>query len=91
MEGNEGWGQAKRDYPEPSLTTSTDTACVVSLIGETMCSFRGCRWLRALQKRDIMAFHDSVVERFGALCTKKPLLRVLLLHQVSMKAAYLLV
>lgn len=80
-------GRGKRDYPESFLVSSADTARVVSLMGETMCSFRGCRWLGALQKRDIMAFHDSVVERFGALCTKKALLRVLLLHQVSMKAA----
>lgn len=83
-------GAGQKDYPELSLATSTDTACVVALVGETMCSFRGCRWLGALQKKDIMAFHDSVVERFGALRTKKPLLRVWLLHQVSMQAAYLL-
>lgn len=83
-------GRARRDYPEPSLEGSTDTAHVVSLIAETMCSFTGCRWLGAWQKRDIMAFHHSLLERFGALCTKKPLLRVWLLHQVSMKAAYLL-
>lgn len=63
-------GKAKRDYPEPSLATSTDTAHVVWLIGETMSSFRGCRWLEALQKRDIMAFYDSVVERFGAYVQK---------------------
>ena len=85
-----GGGRAKGDYPEPSLATSADTARVVSLTGETMRSFRGCRWLGPWQKRDIMACHDSVVERFGALRTKTPLLRVLLLHQVSMKAAYLL-
>lgn len=83
--------RAKRDYPEPSLAGSADTARVVSLMGETMCSFTGCRWLGALQKRDIMAFRDRVVESFGALCTKRPLLRVLLLHHVSTKAAYLLV
>lgn len=64
------WGRAKRDYPEPSLATSIDTAHVVWLIGETMSSFRGCRWLGALQKRDIMAFYDSVVERFGAYVQK---------------------
>lgn len=59
-------GRARRDYPEPSPTSSRDTACVVSLIAETMCSFTGCRWLGAWQKRDIMAFHHSLLEGFGA-------------------------
>lgn len=63
-------GRAKRNYPEPSLATSADTARVVSLIGETMGSFRDCRWLGSLQKRDIMVFHDSVVERFGPYVQK---------------------
>lgn len=61
-----GGGRARRDYPEPSPTGSRDTARVVSLIAETMHSFTGCRWLGAWQKRDIMAFHHSLLERFGA-------------------------
>lgn len=54
--------RVKRDYPEPSLAISTDTVHLVWIIGETMFSFRGCRWPWTLQKRDIMAFYDGVVK-----------------------------